>query len=367
MAGYISEIMYQESQDNFIEVAVPRGTDVSGYSVAIYDASGVLQTTMSFDLPDGTMGGSDVYTFDQFTTGYAQYGASEAIALIDGSGNVLQFVSFEGKTVTPSSGPAAGVTSTDLGFTQSLQSLETSDGGTTYNAQAAPNPGTIPCYAPDTLIATADGPKAAGALRRGDRVLCEDSGPQPVLWTRRMTVELEAGSLNGRPVRIRAGALGPGVPSTDLIVSPQHRILVGGHGQLEDLFDTESFVPAKALTVLRGVRFMHGRKRAVWVHFACARHEVVTAAGARSESLLLGDMVLRDLPERQRRRLSAAFPGMSRGKTGHDGPARGTLSLREARETLRAKAAVRSKRAPLTHRVDEGHALSITKCIQGVH
>ena len=54
MAGYFSEVGYQDAPPNFFEVAVPAGTDVSGYSIAIYDASGVLLTTMPFGPPDVT-------------------------------------------------------------------------------------------------------------------------------------------------------------------------------------------------------------------------------------------------------------------------------------------------------------------------
>ncbi|NNF24161.1 MAG: hypothetical protein HKN63_05060 [Rhodobacteraceae bacterium] len=170
MAGYFSEVGYTDDPENFFEVAVPTGTDVSGYSIAIYNASGVLQTTMSFGASDGTMYGQDVYSFDSTSPGYAEYGASEAIALIDGSGNVVQFVSFEGKTVSPTSGPAAGETSTNLGFLAGGETFETTDDGASYYAQPSPNQGTVPCYAPGTMIDTPDGPRALETLRPGDLV-----------------------------------------------------------------------------------------------------------------------------------------------------------------------------------------------------
>lgn len=95
MAAYFSEVGYQDNPQNFFEVAVPAGTDVSGYSIAIYNGSGVLKGTMAFPAPDATLLGHDVYSFDEFTPGGVQYGASEAIALIDDTGTVVQFVSFE--------------------------------------------------------------------------------------------------------------------------------------------------------------------------------------------------------------------------------------------------------------------------------
>ena len=182
MAGYFSEVGYQDAPPNFFEVAVPAGTDVSGYSIAIYDASGVLQTTMPFGPPDVTHFGHDVYSFDEFSPGGIEYGASEAIALIDGSGTVVQFVSFEGKSVTPATGPAAGVTSRDLGFLASGQTFETTDGGATYFAQSTPSRGSIPCYAAGTLIDTPDGPQRVEDLRRGDLVTTVDRGALPIRW-----------------------------------------------------------------------------------------------------------------------------------------------------------------------------------------
>nr|WP_245820587.1 Hint domain-containing protein [Flavimaricola marinus] len=37
------------------------------------------------------------------------------------------------------------------------------------------------------------------------------------------------------------------------MVSPQHRILVGGNRELQDSFESEAFAPAKSLTSLPGI------------------------------------------------------------------------------------------------------------------
>ncbi|KIN72407.1 Type I secretion target repeat protein [Sulfitobacter guttiformis KCTC 32187] len=57
---------------------------------------------------------------------------------------------------------------------------------------------------------------------------------------------------------ISVGALGHGHPAQDLIVSPQHRIFVGGGGQLLGHLKTGAFVTAKTLTSLHGIRHMKG-------------------------------------------------------------------------------------------------------------
>lgn len=321
MAAYFSEVGYQDNPQNFFEVAVPAGTDVSGYSIAIYNGSGVLKGTMAFPAPDATLLGHDVYSFDEFTPGGVQYGASEAIALIDDTGTVVQFVSFEGKTVTPSTGPAAGETSTSLGFLNSGQTFETTDDGASYYAQSAPNRGTIPCYAPGTMIDTPDGPRAVETLRAGDLVLTMDHGPRPIRWVRSGDHPLNDVGVDGKPVLIKAGALGAGRPTQDLIVSPQHRILVGGGGQLMQFFETEAFVPAKTLTGVPGIRHMKSKARITWIHFACDRHEVVMANGCLSESLLLGPMVLNLLTRGERRALMGIFETAVGASIAVNGPA----------------------------------------------
>ncbi|WGH78858.1 Hint domain-containing protein [Jannaschia ovalis] len=343
MAVHFSEIGYTDAPPNFFEVAAPAGTDMSGYSIAIYGASGVLQTTMTFGTPDATMFGQDVYSFDESSPGYAEYGASEALALVDGDGNVVQFVSFEGKTVTPGSGPAAGVTSEDLGFLESGETFETRDGGATYSAQSAPNQGTVPCFARGTLIATPEGPRPVEALRPGDRVTTVDRGAQPVVWAWSGPQMLAAVAADARPILIAAGALGPGRPARDLVVSPQHRVLVGGLGQMMALFAGERLVAAKALTALPGVRFMRGRRAVDWVHLAFARHELILAEGCIAESLLLRRMVWAGLNAADRRALRTLFGCIPAGSDCANGPpARVILRVAEAQGILRrAKGGVR--------------------------
>lgn len=164
-----------------------------------------------------------------------------------------------------------------------------------------------PCYAPGTLVDTPDGPRAVETLEPGDLVLTRDHGPQVIRWTHSGEHPLEEADVDAKPVQIKADALGHGLPSQDLIVSPQHRILVGGNGQLHQVFATEAFAPAKSLTGAPGIRHMKGKAKITWIHFACDRHEVVTANGCLSESLLLGPMVLNGLHASERLALTDIF------------------------------------------------------------
>lgn len=77
------------------------------------------------------------------------------------------------------------------------------------------------------MIDTPDGPRAVETLCVGDLVNTVDHGPQAIRWVRSGDHPLGGATVEDKPVLIKAGALGAGRPAQDLILSPQHRILVG--------------------------------------------------------------------------------------------------------------------------------------------
>lgn len=171
----------------------------------------------------------------------------------------------------------------------------------------------IICFTRGTLIDCADGPRPVETLRIGDLVRTLDRGLQPVRWiaSRRLGAELAA-QPRLCPIRIRKGALGQGMPAADLLVSPQHRILVRS-GIAQRMFGAaEVLVAAKQLLELQGVEI--ARLDSVeYVHFAFDRHEIVTANGAPSESLYPGPQALKSLGIAARDELFAIFPQLREG------------------------------------------------------
>ena len=136
MPGYISEISYGgNASADFIEVVVPEGTDVSLYSVVVYKGDGTVEATFSFGSVVSTADGSDVYLFDSGTPGFTNINSNDAVALVDDLGNVIQFISFGGNTVTATEGPADGLTSSDIGTAAKGESLQTNDDGSSYFVQ----------------------------------------------------------------------------------------------------------------------------------------------------------------------------------------------------------------------------------------
>lgn len=91
------------------------------------------------------------------------------------------------------------------------------------------DPDTTICFMAGTLIRTANGEVAVEQLKRGDLVITQDGRSVPVDWLGVQTVSLRfADKARVLPIRIRAGALAENVPSRDLLVSPDHAILVDG-------------------------------------------------------------------------------------------------------------------------------------------
>jgi hypothetical protein len=85
------------------------------------------------------------------------------------------------------------------------------------------------CFLAGTLIRTPEGEVAVESLKHGDLVLTQDGRTVPVDWLGIQTVSLKfADKMRVLPIRIRAGALAENVPSRDLLVSPDHAILVDG-------------------------------------------------------------------------------------------------------------------------------------------
>jgi hypothetical protein len=85
------------------------------------------------------------------------------------------------------------------------------------------------CFLRGTRIATPNGEAPVEELRIGDLILTASGQSSPVRWIGRSTVSKRfADALRSYPVRVRAGALADNVPVRDLLLSPDHALLVDG-------------------------------------------------------------------------------------------------------------------------------------------
>jgi hypothetical protein len=176
----------------------------------------------------------------------------------------------------------------------------------------------VPCFVQGTLIDTETGPRPVEELVVGDRVLTRDGGSTAIRWIGSCHLGMEAliQSTNLVPVRIRQDALGPGLPSRDLFVSPQHRIFVEGW-QAELLFgETAVLVHAKHLLNDRSIVRDFSLKSVTYFHFALEKHQVVFANSLPAESLFLGDMALSAVSRPDANELYALFPELEHPNIG---------------------------------------------------
>ncbi len=191
----------------------------------------------------------------------------------------------------------------------------------------------IPCFTPGTSIATPRGERLVEQLKAGDKVLTRDNGIQEIRWIGRRDMSraelMSAPHL--RPILIRAGSLGNGLPDRDMLVSPNHRMLVSSDRTALYFEEHEVLVAAKHLIDNRGIRSVQ-TLGASYIHILFDRHEVVLANGAWTESFQPGDQTLGGMGNAQRNEIYEIFPELQH-RTGIEGymSARRTLKRHEAK------------------------------------
>jgi hypothetical protein len=195
-----------------------------------------------------------------------------------------------------------------------------------------PLAGGVICFSTGTSIATPEGPRRIETLGAGDRILTKDDGAQEILWTghRRMTGARLYAMPHLRPIRLRAGALGIDRPDSDLLVSPQHRMLVKGAAARALFNEPEVLVAAKDLVNDRMIGVDAALKEVTYVHLLLPRHEVIWANGLETESFHPSNTSLETVNPVQRAELLSIVPGIDRDPERYGSFARRNLTASEA-------------------------------------
>ncbi|MEL7011979.1 MAG: Hint domain-containing protein, partial [Pseudomonadota bacterium] len=163
-------------------------------------------------------------------------------------------------------------------------------------------------------------------------VQTKDSGAQRIEWTgsRRMSGARLFAMPHLRPIRIGAGSLGMEQPDQDLLVSPQHRMLVKG-AVAQALFNTpEVLVSAKDLvnkTTITTDIILH---EVTYVHLLLPSHQIVWANGVETESFHPASASLASLDDEDRARLLALHPQLETEAHAYGAFARRNLNASEA-------------------------------------
>jgi len=309
-------------------------TDISAhttYSQANGNLLGVVDGAVSSEFDDGEFDERDVFTL---------YGQTYQIDLIQEPASSGRFTTNDGTDIsfnpqsesnldviflTVSNGsetrhfiiPSDGYG--DLNFTE-IRTGELKDvaGNDAALVSTQDNDVNVVCFRAGTMIRRADGADIAiEKLKVGDRVETLDTGPQTVRWVgqRSLSVPTMLRYPKLRPILIPSGALSPGIPETDLYVSPQHRILVRSRIARRMFGVDDVLVAAKKLVGVNGIRVDQAAWQATYLHVLLDRHNILLANGAPCESLLLGPQCLQSLGSEAIEEISLIFGGLPEGAT----------------------------------------------------
>ncbi len=174
------------------------------------------------------------------------------------------------------------------------------------------------CFTAGSLILTPSGERRIETLRPGDPVIVADGSSRPVRWIGRRHLSSAELRQSPRfcPIRIGKDSLSPGCPARDLLVSPQHRIVVSSHQMQLYFGDGVMLAPAKGLVDGQSVTQDPPDQDVEYVHILFDQHELVQVEGLWSETFFPGDTSLDAMARETKRELFELFPElMSR-----DGP-----------------------------------------------
>ena len=144
-----------------------------------------------------------------------------------------------------------------------------------------------PCFAAGTLIETEYGMTRVEDIQVGDLVRTLDNGLKPVQWRG----VRGASALDKRaPIRFVKGAIGN---SRDLLVSPQHKILLTGW-RAELFFGEDEVLVAAAHLVNNDTIHRAPRRFVDYHHLMFDAHEIILAEGIPTESFFPGEYILQD-------------------------------------------------------------------------
>ena len=134
------------------------------------------------------------------------------------------------------------------------------------------------CFAEGTAIETPDGARPGEMLRTGDMIQTADGRVEPVRWIGRQTIKMLFSGPHSQPVRIRTGALGNGLPHSDLTVTADHGMIIDGFVINASALvngNTIDFVPVTEL-----------KESFTVYHIETENHDVILANGAPAETFI---------------------------------------------------------------------------------
>ncbi|KXU95070.1 hypothetical protein AD928_06340 [Acetobacter cerevisiae] len=236
----------------------------------IANAGGAL-----LDLSSTTIKGfdtaKDFISFENLAAAPATYSianssGSQVITVFDANNKKIADVTVSGQNFATGNYSSSGI-----------GPLTVSSDGTSLSIEAV---GSV-CFLSGTLLRTPDGDVAIEEVQIGDSLLAFENGKpvaQPVVWVGSRRAEVRPGlplDEAGWPVRVRQDALAEGVPSKDLLITPEHCLYLDGQ-----------FVPARMLVNGETIAYDQTICTYTYYHVETAQHAVIMADGTLTESYL---------------------------------------------------------------------------------
>jgi Hint domain len=133
------------------------------------------------------------------------------------------------------------------------------------------------CFMAGTLIATPNGAKQIENLNIGDDIMTTDGRAAPIRWIGRQTISrIFADPIRVLPIRVRADALEENMPSRDLLLSPDHALLIDGA-----LIQAGALVNGTSI-----VREQNTPQVFVYYHIELADHSLIYAENVPAETFI---------------------------------------------------------------------------------
>lgn len=187
------------------------------------------------------------------------------------------------------------------------------------------------CFARGVRIATGHGEVAVENLQVGDRVVTRDNGFQKIRWIGSTSCRAE-GKL--APILFKKGSIGN---TAEIMVSPNHRMLVRGIAVELVSGDSEALIPAKFMVNDEDIVSVEGGV-VEYFHILFDRHELIWSHGCWSESFLPGEMGWNAICEGKRQEILSRFPTLCQRFTrGYGAAARQVLDRPQAIAVLGEK------------------------------
>lgn len=168
----------------------------------------------------------------------------------------------------------------------------------------------IVCFCKGTRISTIDGLVAVEDLIAGQKIQTYDNGLQTLKYVlhRQITGSELAENAKLYPITITAGAMGNGLPMTDLSVSRQHRMLISSVIAKRMFANTTVLISAIKLTSLPGIYIDTEIKAVDYYHLVFDSHQIIFAENSPTESFHFGVQALSTLSPETFAELCDLFP-----------------------------------------------------------